>query len=375
MTKIIEAIVRVRRGTAATAAANNIVLKEGEGGLETDTRRLKFGDGVTAWNALPYATVAYSVSLEAIGGLTPAADRLPYYTGASTAALATFTAFGRSLVDDADAAAGRSTLGLGNMATQGAGAVNITGGTIAGLTSLTATKLIQIGADQVMELENSTNNTHGLAFYGAGHAYDASIKQTPSSGELRIDVGRSLGWGGEITFCVDTLERWRVETAGNFRPGSDNAYSLGTAAGRASVVYAATGSINTSDKRLKRDIGAIPDEWLDAWGAVEWCRFKFKDGERWHVGLIAQQVRDAFAERGLDATAIGLICYDEWEARPAIREKHNRKGELIRLARAGEKAGNRWALRYDECEAMEAAWQRRELANLRAELAELKQAK
>jgi hypothetical protein len=54
----------------------------------------------------------YGVALEAIKPLTPAADRVPYYTSASAAALATFTAFGRSLIDDADATAGRDTLGI-----------------------------------------------------------------------------------------------------------------------------------------------------------------------------------------------------------------------------------------------------------------------
>lgn len=48
--------------------------------------------------------------LTSIGNLTSAADRLPYYTGAGTAALATFTSFGRSLADDSDATAGRATL-------------------------------------------------------------------------------------------------------------------------------------------------------------------------------------------------------------------------------------------------------------------------
>lgn len=68
--------------------------------------------------------------LTAIAGLVSAADRLPYFTGAGTAALATFTAAGRALVDDADAAAQRATLGLGTIATQAANNVAITGGAI-----------------------------------------------------------------------------------------------------------------------------------------------------------------------------------------------------------------------------------------------------
>ena len=112
----------VARTAAGTVAARSV-------GASGSGVSVSNGDGVAG-----NPTVSLSAALSTVGGLTPAADRLAYYTGASSAALATLTSFGRSLMDDADAAAGRSTMGLGTMATQNANAVAITGGSIDGIT-------------------------------------------------------------------------------------------------------------------------------------------------------------------------------------------------------------------------------------------------
>ena len=76
---------------------------------------------------------AYNVNLAALSGVTGAADRGVYYTSATTMAVYALTAFGRTLAGAADAAAARTSLGLGTMAQQHANNVSITGGTVNGV--------------------------------------------------------------------------------------------------------------------------------------------------------------------------------------------------------------------------------------------------
>jgi len=46
--------IQSRHDTAANWTTDNPTLAAGELGLETDTNRIKFGDGTTAWTSLPY---------------------------------------------------------------------------------------------------------------------------------------------------------------------------------------------------------------------------------------------------------------------------------------------------------------------------------
>ena len=69
--------IKLRRGTAAQWASTNPVLAEGEFGAETDTRKFKIGNGVTAWNSLQY----WGGSGGGAADFTDLGDVPPSYTG------------------------------------------------------------------------------------------------------------------------------------------------------------------------------------------------------------------------------------------------------------------------------------------------------
>lgn len=111
--------------------------------------------------------------------------------GAGVGEEITCTAAGRALIDDANAAAQRTTLGLGSIATQDANAVAITGGSITGITDLA----VADGGTGASDAATARTNL-GLVIGTNVQAYDADLTTwagiTPGTGvgtALAVNVG------------------------------------------------------------------------------------------------------------------------------------------------------------------------------------------
>ena len=89
--------IQLRRGTASAWSTVNPILVEGEVGLESDTNKMKVGNGTTAWNSLSYAPIGTPASGSITGAMLAsgaAATNLGFTPASTGKAIAMAIVFG-----------------------------------------------------------------------------------------------------------------------------------------------------------------------------------------------------------------------------------------------------------------------------------------
>ena len=135
----------------------------------------------------------------------------------------------------------------------------------------------------------------------------------------------------------------------------------------------------TSDQRLKQQITEIDDKLLDAWQDVNLVQFKYndaveqkgKDNARLHTGFVVQQIDSACKEHGVDISAYGLYCHEEYPEETEEVEVEQADGTKTKETKVIREASEHYSLRYTEVYAVECMYLRRCIARLTARIEEL----
>ena len=115
----------------------------------------------------------------------------------------------------------------------------------------------------------------------------------------------------------DALHPWNIGS----NSARDNAIDLGRSADRFDDIFATNTSIQTSDENEKQDIASLTSAEITAATAISklFKTYKWKDAvtkkgdaARIHTGHIAQQVKTAMTDAGLDASKYAFWCSNTW---------------------------------------------------------------
>lgn len=125
-----------------------------------------------------------------------------------------------------------------------------------------------------------------------------------SGGALRLwaDYGSVYLWNGRYSTAINLSDLAYFDAS--VAPANDNSFSLGVTGRRWTQVYATKGTINTSDRREKKDIEYNMDKYSDFFLDLKPTQYKFvhNNSNRYHLGFISQDIEESLNKHGLLST-------------------------------------------------------------------------
>lgn len=158
--------------------------------------------------------------------------------------------------------------------------------------------------------------SYGLPLYEAvsnnGSLTSYRLISVNTSANLHIGGNTSTGNNNISSAILSVLncQYGFYDTAFRVMEAYDNKVSLGGGYARWKQVYAKNTSISTSDRNLKHDIHDIDDNLIKLFFKIKPKTYYFNDGDRIHIGLIAQDFENSMHELGLSENDYGMICKD-----------------------------------------------------------------
>ena len=207
----------------------------------------------------------------------------------------------------------------------------------------------------------------------------AELYRVDNTGSLHIGGGVRYDQGGAIVLrgnsVPDSYEQGMIRLLCNSTLQSKlmDLYPNGTWTWEGQAVQL------VSDQRLKQQITEIDDKLLDAWEDVNIAQFKYndavnekgKDKARLHTGYVVQQIDNACKSHGVDISAYGLYCHEEYPQETEEVEVEQKDGTKTKERKVIREASEHYSLRYTEVYAVECMYLRRCIARLTARIEEL----
>jgi hypothetical protein len=194
-------------------------------------------------------------------------------------------------------------------------------------------------------------------------------------------IGFGYGWGKGGTIYTYSPTHSTAEWQGTIRlePLKTTSYfKTMTLAPDGTWTWNGTACQITSDQRYKQQITEIDDKLLDAWEDVKLSQFKYNDAinekgnnARLHTGYVVQQIDEACKSHGIDVSAYGLYCHEEYPEETKEVEIEQADGTKTKETKVIREASEHYSLRYTEALIVECKYLRRCIARLTTRIEEL----